>query len=302
VAANAFPTVAVDLSDLGGVDHVSLELRTCGGALSAALPHGGGGSFLVDDKWYRQHAAPRCHRLLAIAFTADGTAVGADSARVRQGDFSLSGDVLDGPTPVKARVRVEIGDVTLETDSGADGQFAFDHVPAGNLWRVSARESTVTKTPRLATLLPKTRLDATTPTQQLHLQAAAGPQPVDAFEPDDDLASASLRAPLAAGDIEQHSLADKKDIDHVPLAVVAGQRFRVTVLPQPPSPPDLALQLVDGSGAVVAHANDAPADFSAAPAITFVAGGPLFLRVTRSDDENSPGRYQVSWARAGVGP
>jgi hypothetical protein len=295
VAAGALPAVAIDLSDLAGIDHLTLSLRTCGGARVASLPHAGGGSFLVDPDWYAKNAPALCHRLVAIAVAPDGTPVGADWARVRQGDFSLSGDVLDGKTPVKARVRVEFDALVLETDSGADGRFTFDHVPAGTLWRASAREPAIGKTPRLAQIFPRALLDAGTPSLVLHLSASPAPHPVDAFEPDDDLGV--TRAPLAAGMSEQHSLPDKKDVDYIPLAAAAGQRYRATV-----TGADVALQMVDAGGNLLAHANDTPDDFSPSPSLTVSAGGPLFLRVSRNDDESAPARYQVTWARVGVGP
>jgi hypothetical protein len=302
VASTALPSVAIDLRGLSGIDHVTVTLSSCAGVEAASLVHKGGRSFLLDDAWYRKNAPARCHRLSAVTWDKTGGFIGSDSARVRSGDYSVWGDVKEGVRPLPAHVRVELDDLTFESDGTADGHFAFDHLPGGMVWRVAARELVVgNRLSRRAELSPKAHLDAINPSLQLHLVAVAGPLPVDSFEPDDTVTAVAGRAPLLVGDDELHALPDKRDVDIIPVGTLSANRYRATLTPL--DAVDLSLQVIDASGSVLAHANDTPADFAALPSITFTAGAnALYLRVARNDDESTRGAYRVSFARVGVGP
>lgn len=301
-ASNLLPVIAVNLAAATGAVTTQIAVESCDGQGRVERSFSGGASFTLDSGWYGSVAPAGCHRVAAWAINGNGVQVGAASARIVRGDFQISGDVV-GPTDggtgaLPAHVEIKMDRQVLTADADAGGRFAIVHVPAGPIVRIRARLLNA-----VSDTASSLALSAAQPSASLHLRLFAAAPAVDAFEPDDSIAAVAMSAPIAPGDVQSHSLAWGSDVDFVPFQAVGGRSYLARVTPAG-GHGDLSLQLLDGSGALLAHANDTPGSFMPVPSLTILlaADQRVYLRVARADAEPVALPYQLSLSLVGGGP
>ncbi len=229
-----------------------------------------------------------------------GRVVGSSSSEVLRGDRTLRLRAVRpaGEVPFAGRTRfaVQIGTFALTAEEPYGAAHTFVHVPDGVVTRV--RATTPTAVPGIwaaGDIAPLVRLDETSGSASIDVPAAEAILTPDVYEWDDD-ASYVSRAALAAGGQEDHTAQAPNDVDNIPLTVVAGTRYRLTVQPTDRRPGELAVEVRDAAGVVRGGANRSPADFQPAPTVTFLAGtsGRWLATIKRNDREPVAFAYRVA--------